>query len=138
MFTILYIQHAYQVTRQKCTHVFFLFSQREIERSHWRSLALEYYDDLFFFLFVENTSTHQKLIVPKISLGLMSTILSPHSINETEQQSFTANSISFFFSEPRGPQNSYSKRGFINMTSCNNHECSNVLNTLPPFKCLSA
>ena len=35
---------------------------------------------------VENTSTHQ--IVPKISLSLMSTILSPQGNNETEQQSF--------------------------------------------------
>ena len=44
---------------------------------------------------VENTSAHQ--IVPKISLGLMSTILSPQGNNEPEQQSFSANSISFFF-----------------------------------------
>ena len=43
---------------------------------------------------VENTSTHQ--IVPKISLSVMSTILSPQGSNETEQQSF-------FFFEPRGP-----------------------------------
>ena len=50
---------------------------------------------------VENTSTHQ--IVPKILLSLMSTILSPQCNNETEQQSFSANSISLFFFEPRGP-----------------------------------
>ena len=47
------------------------------------------------FCYVENTSTHQ--IVPKISLGLMSTILSPQGNNETEQQSVSANSISLFF-----------------------------------------
>ena len=50
---------------------------------------------------VENTSTHQ--IVPKILLSLMSTILSPQCNNETEQQSFSANSICLFFFEPRGP-----------------------------------
>ena len=43
---------------------------------------------------VENTSTHQ--IVPKILLSLMSTILSPQCNNETDQQSFSANSISLF------------------------------------------
>ena len=48
---------------------------------------------------VENTSAHQ--IVPKISLGLMSTILSPQGNNEPEQQSFSANSISFFFRTTR-------------------------------------
>ena len=35
---------------------------------------------------VENTSTRQ--IVPKISVGLMPTILSPQGNNKSEQQSF--------------------------------------------------
>ena len=55
----------------------------------------------FYKAAVENTSTHQ--IVPKILLSLMSTILSPQCNNETEQQSFSANSISLLFFKPRGP-----------------------------------
>ena len=43
---------------------------------------------------VENTSTHQK--VPKISLSLMSTILSPQGNNETKQQSFFCENDQFF------------------------------------------
>ena len=69
---------------------------------------------------VDNTSTQQ------ILLGLMScTILSPqvHSSNdETEQQQsfFLRTQLSFSFK--RGPENYYSKRGLINMTSCNSHD----------------